>query len=179
MAEVPAVAQEPVPADEPIVADEPMVAAEPVAVPEPDEQALPPLPAGLSATERLLHLIGLVLRTADEQQRRNLETPLRLRFQANPSHDNLLAWTVVRAYITTEPDDLRKIRTDLQVLSASRDGLSDSQRHLAVAVLTMVDGRLRLGDQIASLESQIESLTEIEDSLSKNHNGVDATAEAQ
>jgi hypothetical protein len=118
-----------------------------------------------SETDRLLELVALAIQATNAEQKRDLEAVQALAYQAWPTNDNLLAWTIVRAFTASLPAALHEVRGDLQVLSNAREELTAGQRHLALVVLTQVEDRLRLGGQIIDLQRQIDSLTEIEASL--------------
>ncbi len=127
----------------------------------------PPEP---TPTESLLELASRVILATTVEERRSIEAAERRSFDAEPSHDNLMRLTVVRAFGAALPADLMEARADLQALANGRHELAPSQRQLAQLLLVMVDERLRMGSQITDLQKQIDSLTEIETTL--NHSEV-------
>lgn len=122
-------------------------------------------------TDRLLQLIGQAVEAETVAQQRAVMDTQRAQFEASPDHHNLLALALVRAFTAVLPAELQDVQADLQVLAAARVELSDSQRHLAMLALSMVDERLRLGGQIYQLQRQIDSLTEIEATLKGRSDG--------
>jgi len=122
-------------------------------------------PPAVSEAELLLELTGRVIQAGSAEQQRAIESARREAFEADPSPDTLLRLTLVRALTAALPAELEAVREDLLVLVDARAELTDSQRHLAKLALLLVDERLSLGMQIADLQRQIDSLTEIEASL--------------
>lgn len=116
---------------------------------------------------RLLRLTAKVIGTASTEDRRAIERTQQARFEAAPTYDNLLGLSMVRAFTSALPADLQQTRADLQALANGRAELSENQRNLALLTLILVDDRLRMGGQIADLQQQIDSLTEIEASLNE------------
>lgn len=124
-----------------------------------------PRPSPTDETARLLKLTSEVINASTVEQRRSIEAGQLARYRAASNYDNLLGLAMVRALIATTPEDLQTVRSDLQALSNGGAGLTASQRNLALLTLVMVDERLRIGNRITELESQIDSLTKIEESL--------------
>lgn len=144
----------------------------PPEVPEEDTaQTGTPTPAaaarasGQAETDALLDLTAEVMTADTPEARQAIERNLEHRFEAVPSHGNLLRLSLVRALTAALPAELESVRADLQGLANGPEALSDGQRHLALLTLVIVEERLTLGHQIAELKNQIESLTEIEASL--------------
>lgn len=115
--------------------------------------------------EVLLNLTGKVVASATPEQRQQIEQAEQSRFDTDPSYDNLLRLTLVRAYGAALPAELESTRDDLEILANGRHELTLAQRQLAMLALLMIDQRLEMGAQIADLRHQIDSLTEIEASL--------------
>jgi hypothetical protein len=131
-------------------------------------------PPEIDQTESVLALISEVIESSSAEKRRGIETTERERFDMVPTYDNMLRLAMVRAFSAALPAELMETRSDLQALANGRHELSEGQRHLALMVLIMVDQRLQMGNQITNLQKQIDSLTEIEESL---NNGVNETVE--
>ncbi len=154
-------------------------AAQPPQTGKPTEPASETPPGG-SATETatrtpadapirsLLELVARVIGSTSAEQRRQIQEEETTRFQETPTSANLLRLTLVRAFTAALPSELMESRTDLQSLATGHQPLSDSQRYLALMALKLVDQRLQMGSQIADLQRQIDSLTEIEASLKDN-----------
>lgn len=126
----------------------------------------PPRPA-----EPLLQLAAEVIEARTPEARRAISERQRLRFEADPTPDNRLRLTLVRAFGAALAPELQEVRADLQALADGEQALSDEQRQLALIALVMVDERLRLGSQISTLQRQLDSLTEIEASLNEAGSG--------
>ncbi len=134
-------------------------AVKPEPVPEPETP---------TAAESLLELVAHAIASTSAEQRRSIEKAEKARFQQTPTYDNLLRLTMVRAFSAALPSELMETRADLQVLANGQHELSPYQRYVALMALIMVDQRLQMGNQIADLQRQIDSLTEIEASLKDN-----------
>jgi len=146
---------------------EPPAEAEPEALPA---EGPPP-----SEADVLLELTGRVMQASTAEQQRAIESARREAFETDPSPDNLLRLTLVRALTAALPAELEAVREDLVVLVDAQAELSDNQRHLAKLALLLVDERLSLGMQIADLQRQIDSLTEIEASLNSGSGTTERT----
>lgn len=133
--------------------------------------ATPPPPVETETeteAESLLALVARVIDSKSAEQRRRIEEAERGRFEGAPTYDNLLRLTMVRAFAAALPSELKEARADLRALAEGRLELSKYQRDVAQMALIMVDQRLQMGAQIADLQQQIDSLTEIEASLKDN-----------
>lgn len=156
--------QPPRPEDEPGT-DAPEEAAAEASEAEAESVPEPPAESDLPEVFVLLDLATEVIESATPEQRRVLRETQRERYEADPSYDNLLRYTVVRAFSAALPSELQEVRSDLQAMANGREEFTDDQRRIALIALIMVDERLRLGEQILSLQKQIDRLTEIEASL--------------
>ena len=137
----------------------------PAATPSPSSAPATTEAAPQAGVDALLALTAEVMNADTAEARRTIERDLQRRFEATPSHDNRLRLSLVRALTAAGPEELESARTDLQALADGSGALSDGQRRLALLTLAMVEERLVLRHQIADLQRQIESLTEIEASL--------------
>lgn len=133
---------------------------------------VPPAP---SETELLLDLTGRVMQARSAAEQRAIESTWREAVAMDPSADNQLRLTLVRALTAALPAELEAVRQDLLELVDARSELTENQRHFAELALLLVDERLSLGMQIADLQRQIESLTEIEASLNTGAGSTERT----
>lgn len=155
---------------EPHVRTSPQPIVVPVA-PRPQPQ---PAPQALV----LLDLVAQVIESDTPEARRAIEQAERARYEADPTANNRLRLAIVRAYGATLPADLHQTRKSLEALADADDELDDHQRQMVLVALTMVDERLQLGEQILSLQQQIDSLTEIEASMNHQEATEPATEDA-
>jgi len=144
-------------------------ASEPPAEAEPAPSAAAESSAGItpapSETDLLLDLTDRVMQARSAAEQRTIESAWHEAVETDPSPDNRLRLTLVRALTAALPAELEAVRRDLLELIDRPAELSDNQRHFAELALLLVDERLSLSLQIADLQRQIESLTEIEASL--------------
>lgn len=155
----------PAPPDE----QEPAPAAAPAAEPAAE---ITPAP---SETDLLLDLTGRVMQADSAEEQRAIESAWREAVATDPGPDNRLRLTLVRALTAALPAELQAVQRDLRELVDSHAGLSDNQRHFAELALLLVEERLSLSMQIADLQRQIESLTEIEASLNPGTGSTERT----
>jgi hypothetical protein len=150
-------------------------AAHSPAAQSPAGASAPEITAGHSETELLLDLTGRVMQARSAEEQRSIESAWREAVATDPSADNQLRLTLVRALTAALPTELEAVRQDLLELIDARAELTDNQRHFAELALLLVDERLSLGMQIADLQRQIESLTEIEASLNTGAGSTERT----